>query len=169
MAVAESRATPFVQRILFTEEAIYGLILVSGMVVVAGSAGGSSSDAVLAIAITVVIFYAAHVYAGALSRLAATGGKAGLRQSIIDAGVHSSGLLAAGAVPTAVLALGAAGVIGDEPAFLSALIVNTILLAGLGWVAVARWSDHWSARLVGALISASFGGVLIVLEAFGTH
>ena len=64
--------TPRVGRILMSEEAIYGLILVSGMIVVSASSSGAAVDAVITVAVTVIVFFAAHVFAGTLGRLAAT-------------------------------------------------------------------------------------------------
>jgi len=74
--------TPKVTRILMSEEAIYGLILVSGMIVVSYDLAGTSLNALITVVVTVLVFFAAHVYAGTLARLAATGGNAGLAESI---------------------------------------------------------------------------------------
>lgn len=150
-----------------TEEAIYGLILVSGMIVV--SAGGSSLAAFATVAITVIVFYAAHVYAGTLGRLAATDGHAGLRASLGASAKQSSGMLVAAIAPLVVLLLGATRVVEDDTALWLALVVNTLILAALGWTAVARWSTHWWPRLLSALLTATFGGVLILLKAVIHH
>lgn len=158
-----------VQRILITEEAVYGLILVSGMIVVAGAGSGRSSEVLLAVVVTVAVFYAAHVYAGTVARLAAHDGTGRVAANLKDAARQSSGLLAASVVPVVILALGTTHVIDDDVANWTALIVNTVLLGVLGWIAVARWDPLWTARLLGAVISASFGGVLILLKAFVTH
>lgn len=53
---------------LMTEEAIYGIILVSGMIVVSESVALDSLRAFLTVFGTVVVFWAAHVYAGTLAR-----------------------------------------------------------------------------------------------------
>lgn len=159
--------TPRVARVLMTEEAIYGLILVSGMIVV--SAGGTSLSALITVAVTVIVFYAAHVYAGTLGRLAATDGHAGLRASLKASARQSSGMLVASVAPLVVLLLGTTHVIQDDTALWFALIVNTLILGTLGWIAVARWSTHWWPRLLSALLTAAFGGVLIVLKAVIHH
>lgn len=159
--------TPRVARVLMTEEAIYGLILVSGMIVV--SAGGTSLNALTTVAITVLVFFAAHVYAGTLGRLAATDGHAGLRASLRASARQSSGMLVASVAPLAVLLLGTTQVIDDDTALWVALIVNTLILGALGWTAVSRWSTHWWPRLLSALLTAAFGGVLILLKAVIHH
>lgn len=159
--------TPRVARVLMTEEAIYGLILVSGMIVV--SAGGTSLNALVTVGITVLVFFAAHVYAGTLGRLAATDGHAGLRASLRASARQSSGMLVAAVAPLVVLLLGTTQLIDDDTALWAALIVNTLVLGALGWIAVARWSTHWWPRLLSALLTAAFGGVLIILKAVIHH
>jgi hypothetical protein len=159
--------TPRVARVLMTEEAIYGLILVSGMIVV--SAGGSSWGAFVTVLITVLVFFAAHVYAGTLGRLAATDGHSGLRASLRAAARQSSGMVIAAIAPLFVLLLGSTRIIEDDTALWAALIVNTLILGALGWIAVARWSTHWWPRLLSAVVTAAFGGVLIVLKAVIHH
>ncbi|MCT9821089.1 hypothetical protein N3K63_12450 [Microbacterium sp. W1N] len=169
MTVDPQQETPRLVRILMTEEAIYGLILISGMIVVSGTTVGTAIDALVTVAITVVIFFAAHVYAGTLSRLAETAGASGLRASLGAAALQSSGLLAASVVPLTILVLGTTQALADDTALWTALIANTVLLAGLGWVAVARWSSHWTARILGALIAACFGGALTLLKGLVSH
>ncbi|MGL4254744.1 hypothetical protein [Microbacterium sp.] len=159
--------TPRVARVLMTEEAIYGLILVSGMIVV--SAGGSSWAAFVTVLVTVLVFFAAHVYAGTLGRLAATDGHAGLRASFASAARQSSGMVIAAVAPLLVLLLGATRVVEDDTALWIALIVNTVTLGALGWIAVARWSTHWWPRLLSATVTAAFGGLLILLKAVIHH
>jgi hypothetical protein len=169
VSTKELRETPRLRRVLMTEEAIYGLILVSGMIVVSGTTVGTSIDALITVVVTVVIFFAAHVYAGTLSRMAESRGSSGLRASLGAASLQSSGLLVASIVPLAILALGTTDVIDDNRALWTALIANTALLAAFGWIAVARWSSHWTARVLGALITASFGGALILLKGLISH
>ena len=165
----ELRMTPRVARILTSEESVYGLILVSGMIVVSGTVAGTSLNALVTVLVTVVVFYLAHVYAGTLGRLAASEGSAGLGASITAAARHSRGMLAASIVPVVILVLGTTDLIDDTVAIWSALIANTVLLGVLGWIVVARWSTHWMPRLLSALITAGFGLVLIALKAFIHH
>jgi len=161
--------TPRVGRILMSEEAIYGLILVSGMIVVSGSSTGTAVDAFVTVAVTVIVFFAAHVFAGTLGRLAATDGKSGLGASLRASAHQSGGMLLASVPPLIILLLGATRVVDDGTALWAALIVNTVQLGALGWIAVARWSTHWLPRILSALITAAFGGVLILLKAVIHH
>ena len=160
---------PRLSRIFMSEEAIYGLILVSGMIVVSGSAASTSLDALITVSVTVIVFFAAHVFAGTLGRLAATDGHAGLRSSLKASLHQSSGMLLASVPPIILLLLGTTELIADSTALWVALIVNTVMLGALGWVAVARWSTHWLWRILSALTTAAFGGILIVLKAIIHH
>lgn len=161
--------TPRVARVLMSEEAIYGLILVSGMIVVSGAGDGTALNAFGTVAVTVVVFYAAHVYAGTLGRLAATDGTAELGGSLRASLHQSAGMLLASVAPLVVLLLGATRVIEDDTAMWTALILDSVILGILGWVAVARWTTHWWPRLLSALLTAAFGGVLILLKAVIHH
>lgn len=161
--------TPRVTRILMSEEAVYGLILVSGMIVVSYTLTGTSLSALLTVVVTVLVFFAAHVYAGTLARLAATDGTAGLGASLRAAAYHSLGMLVISLVPITVLLLGVTKFVDDDFAVWLALMVDTLALGALGWLAVAKWTRHFWLRLASALITAAFGGVIIVLKAFVHH
>lgn len=161
--------TPKVTRILMSEEAIYGLILVSGMIVVSYDLTGTSLSALVTVVVTVIVFFAAHVYAGTLARLAATDGKAGLPESLRAAVHHSLGMLLVSLAPIAVLLLGVTRVVPDDSAVWFALMIDALALGILGWLAVAKWTHHWWLRLASALVTAAFGGVLIGLKAFLHH
>lgn len=52
---------------LSTEEGIYGLILVAGLVAVAGNAGLTSPQTLLFVLVTNSVFWTAHVYSGAVA------------------------------------------------------------------------------------------------------
>ncbi|NLP82251.1 hypothetical protein HF576_00150 [Microbacterium sp. CFH 90308] len=169
MTDEQLRVTPRLARVLMSEEAVYGLILVSGMIVVSGTIVGTSVNALVTTAVTVVVFFLAHVYAGTLGRLAMTDGKAGLGESLLASARHSLGLLVASVPPLLILLLGTTDLIDDTLAIWLALIVNTVMLGALGWIAVAAWSTHWTSRLLGGVITAAFGGILIALKATIHH
>ncbi len=161
--------TPSVTRILQSEEAVYGLILVSGMIVVSHSLVGTSLNAFITVLVTVIVFFAAHVYAGTLARLAATDGAAGLLPSVRASLRHSLGMLVASIAPLVVLLLGATRIVDDEAAIWTALIIDTVLLGLLGWLAVSRWTVHIWPRILSAIITAAFGLVLVALKALIHH
>lgn len=161
--------TPRVSRILMSEEAVYGLILVSGMIVVSYTATGTSLSALVTVVVTVLVFFAAHVYAGTLARLAASDGRATLPESLQAAARHSLGMLLISLLPIAVLFLGVSRFIDDGLAVWVALSVDAVVLGILGWLAVAKWTTNVWLRLGSALTTAAFGGILILLKAFIHH
>src|SRR5688500_8789932 len=82
--------TPFA-----TEESVYGVILVSGMIVVAGGHGESSWIVFWTVLITVIVFWAAHVYAGTVARHGLDDDRMiGLREAFRISFRRSLGLLA---------------------------------------------------------------------------
>src|SRR5690349_15071194 len=138
--------TPKVTRILMSEEAIYGLILVSGMIVVSYNLTGTSLSALVTVVVTVIVFFAAHVYAGTLARLAATDGKAHLPEALGRAAYHSLGMLVISLAPVAVLLLGVTRAVPDDSAVWFALFIDALALGVLGWLAVAKWTRHFWLR-----------------------
>ena len=82
---------------------------------------------------------------------------------------HSLGMLVVSLAPITVLLLGVTRAIDDDLAIWTALIVDTVALGILGWVAVAKWTQHFWLRLASALLTAAFGGILIVMKAFIHH
>ena len=60
-------ATRIVHASFATEEAVYGVILVAGMIVVSGGHGESSWSVFSTVIVTVLVFWAAHVYAGTVA------------------------------------------------------------------------------------------------------
>lgn len=169
MSDEQLRLRPEVEGILRSEEAIYGLILVSGMIVVSYGLVGTSFNAFLTVAVTVVVFFAAHVFAGTLARLAASDGAAGVWPSLRAASRHSAGMLLAALPPLVLLLLGTTRVIDDDTAIWAALVLDALLLAVLGWLIVARWTTRFWPRLLAAVITAGFGLVLVALKAFVSH
>ncbi|MGO7983448.1 hypothetical protein ACC691_36995, partial [Rhizobium johnstonii] len=89
-----------------------------------------------------------------------------LKRALKASVVRSSGLLLGAAIPSAILLLGASRAIDDENAMWFALWTEVIALGVLGYVAFLRRGTPWILRLVGALTTAAFGIVLIVLKAF---
>lgn len=156
-------------RLLLTEESIYGLILVSGMIVVSRTLAGASAAVVSTVIVTVVVFYLAHVYAGTLAHMAVADGHGNFAASLRTAARRSSGMLAVALVPVAVLLLGVVKVVDDDTAIWAALGVDVVLLAALGWSAVARWNMNVWARLGSALITAAFGVIVMALKAVIHH
>jgi hypothetical protein len=158
-----------IRGLMMSEEAIYGLILVTGMIVLSNSLGGTSLNALITVVVTVVVFFAAHVYAGTIAHLATNHGHGDVAISLRAAVWRSLGMLVASVIPIVILLLGVSHLIDDDTAIWTALIVDTVLLGILGWAAIARWSTRFWVRLGSALVTAAFGGVLALLKAFVHH
>ena len=143
--------------------AIYGLIVVSGVIVVTRNLTGSSREALLAVVGTLLVFFTAHAYAATLSEMSrheltfAAAVRVGVTESL--------GMLAIGLIPVLVLLLGVTGVLRPVDAVWLALLTDMILLGLLGWgITAARLRGAW-ARFGGALVTASLGGLIIALKA----
>ncbi|WP_350349218.1 hypothetical protein ABIQ69_04645 [Agromyces sp. G08B096] len=150
-----------------TEESVYGVILVAGMIVVAGAHAASSWSVFWTVAVTVVVFWAAHVYAGTVAHHGLDHDRViGIGESFRAALRRSVGLLASAAIPSLILLAGATRAIDDAAAIWIALWSGVAVLAVLGWIAFQRRGAAWPIRLLGALATAAFGLVMIVLKAF---
>ncbi|MFT4215541.1 MAG: hypothetical protein QM622_12330 [Microbacterium sp.] len=169
MTETEEGVSTRTRRVLITEEAVCGLILVSGMIVVSNNPVGTSINPLVTVFVTVVVFFAAHVYAGTIARLAQRGSSVGFRQSVIASLHHSEGMLLASIVPLLILVLGVSRFIDDEVAIWAALIVDTLLLAILDWLAIARWTRRIELRLAGAATTAAFGVAIVLLKSLVHH
>ena len=106
---ARTDLTSSLVRVAFvTEESIYGIILVSGMIVVTGTHGATSWFVFWTVLFTVVVFWAAHVYAGTVARHAFDDEHMmGIREAFAASLRHSLGLLASSFIPLLILLLGA--------------------------------------------------------------
>lgn len=161
----EAVTTPTFGHTLMTEESIYGLILVSGMILVSGTHNDATWKVLITVIVTVLVFWLAHVYAGTLARFSGRRGGGDLKRAIAQSVVKSRGLLLSAILPIAVLSLGAFEVLDDSQAIWAALWANTLVLGLLGWIGVARWSKSVWWRLASAVTTALFGGFVIVLKA----
>ena len=152
-----------------SEPAIYGVILVAGLVVIV------EAEALWLVLVkvlaTLMVFWIAHIYAAVVSHLGdaddegATAFKR-LVTAVRHAFTQSWGMLLAGLIPAAVLVLGVLRVLNHQQAIWGALWLAVGVLAVLGWVGVAAWSTAGSRRLLGAALTALLGVALIALKVF---
>ncbi|KQX05363.1 MULTISPECIES: hypothetical protein [unclassified Leifsonia] len=159
---------PFVQRTGFvTEESVYGIVLVSGMITASGGHGEDPWQVFTAVFVTVIVFWAAHVYAGTIAgpRRAPQETRGSLAVDFRRSLRRSLGFLTAALIPSAILLLGALRVVDDELAIWAALWVGVLILAVLGYVAFTRYGHGRPMRILGAFITALFGVAMIVLKA----
>lgn len=155
---------------LLSAETVYGLVLVAGMIVVSRSLTGRSLDALLTVVTTLIVFFAAHVYAGMIPHLSGRdGAPRRLGAAFVASLRESSGMLIVGLLPIVVLALGVVGLVRDDEAVWVALLVDLSLLAVVGWFVTAATVQSLWGRVCGALVTAAFGGVLIALKVLVHH
>jgi hypothetical protein len=149
-----------------TEESVYGVILVSGMIVVSGGHGESSWTVFWTVIATVIVFWAAHLYAGTVAHHGLDHERVvGLREAFRGSFRRSLGLLASALIPSSILLLGATKAVPDSLALWTALWSGVAVLAVLGFIAFRRRGASWPMQIVGALVTAGFGVAMIVLKA----
>ncbi len=149
-----------------TEESVYGVILVSGMIVVSGGHGESSWTVFWTVLITVVVFWAAHVYAGTVAHYGMDHGRSvGLGEAFGVSLHRSLGLLVSALIPSAILLLGATRAVPDQLAVWTALWAGVVVLAVLGFIAFRRRGASLPRQLLGSLMTAAFGIAMILLKA----
>lgn len=153
-----------------TEAAVYGTILVSGLVAVSSAHGETSLAVLVTVAVTVLVFWGAHVYAGTVARVSDRGERehgetVGVRVAFADSVKHSLGMLSSATVPAVFLLAGTTRVMPDSLANDLALWSGVVILAFLGYVAFLRRGSPLPTRILGALGTASFGLVFVVLKA----
>ena len=168
-AVDSTRSGSVLERILYgTREriagTIYGTILV--MAVLAAGADSSAIDAweldVLMVS-TVVVLWAAHVYAHAIAE-SLTSEKRLNRRIVSDVAGRESSIVLAGAVPGLVLLLGVLGLYSDSTAVSIALGVCMLTLGvqGVRYARMARLSAPATAVFV--MLNLTLGLVIVSLK-----
>jgi hypothetical protein len=164
----ERRGAAHILRASFvTEESVYGVILVSGMIVVAGGHGDSSWTTFWTVATTVIVFWAAHLYAGTVAAHGMDDHRmVGLGEAFRRAFRRSLGMLVAALIPSFILLLGATRAVPDSIALWTALWVCVAVLAVLGFIAFRRRGASMLMQVLGSLATAGFGFAMILLKAF---
>ena len=148
---------------IFSESAIYGILLVSALIVVTGR-GQDGWQVLLRVAATVVIFWVAHVFA---NLLASIGRSDDFRPTTALAhGIsETSGMLLAALVPLVIILLGALRLVSNNSAEWAALWVNVTLLAVLAYIGLTRRGSRMWVRWAAAAGAALLGVLIVVLKA----
>jgi hypothetical protein len=162
----ESPTSRLLRASFATEEAVYGVILVAGLIAVSGVHGATSFTVFTTVMITVVVFWLAHLYAGTVAGHGLAHDRiVGIRESFRAAFRRSLGLLLSALIPSSILLFGAARVIDDRATIWVALWTCVAVLAVLGFIAFQRRGAPWPIRVLGSLTTAAFGVVIIVAKA----
>ena len=168
--MAATLAGGSIVKFIVSEPAIHGVILVAGLVVILGNSEEASWDVLVKVIATLVVFWAAHVYAGAVAHLGDEyEGDTPWRTRAVgatrDSLDHSWGMLLAGVIPLVVLTMGTLNLLSDQNAIWGTLWVAVLILGVLGWLGVASWSPRPQARFLGAVVTSLLGLALVVLKA----
>lgn len=154
-------------RHLVTESAVYGVIVVAGLVVIVADGARASWDVLVKVSATILVFWLAHVFAAAVAKLGAkretTG--IGLGGALAYALDHGWGMLVAAAIPLVSLLLGTLGVLDDQVAIWGVLWTAVVVLGVLGFVKAAELTPRGSVRAFSGVITATLGLILILLKA----
>lgn len=145
-----------------TVDAIYGLILYAALIAAVSDEGTESLEVLFVSGVSLVIFWAAHVYAGTIVNHT-TGTP--LHSAIWRAMAHSSGMLWAAIIPSIPLVLGCFHLVADDDAVDWSLNLVTLQLGVLAFVALSRRGVHPVGRVFGAIGAALFGTLIIALNA----
>ncbi|MBO9579095.1 MAG: hypothetical protein J7480_10060 [Microbacteriaceae bacterium] len=156
-----SSATVWVRARIATAPAIYGLIVYEVLLTAESDDGHEPPYGVLLWSLVAfVVFYFAHVFAEVLARHGADSLGLAARRGF----AHSAGMLYAAILPTLALVIAAlAGADGPE-ATGWALIVGLAVLAYIGYQATAMRGRTFWWRILGAVLAAFVGFVVMFLE-----
>jgi len=146
---------------------IYGTILVTSVI-----AAADASDAIWRslgiVEITVIVFWLAHVYAGALA-WSIDSDETFSRREVRRVAGHEWPLLQAAVVPSVVLLAGGVGLIGTQLAYWLAIGYGVAALIWWGLLFARKEGLGRIATIAVVLINASFGLVIVVLKEFVSH
>jgi hypothetical protein len=144
-------------------DAIYGVVLVTAVIVASSTHGESVGFVTVVAAGSVLVFWVAHVYSVMLVMYAHH------RHSFAAAARHAArdeiGMLQATVVPLAFLAAGALGILEDQRAVWTALWSGIAVLVAVPTLALRRRERPWGASLLAGLGAGALGLALIGLKA----
>lgn len=152
-----------------SEPAIYGVVLVAGLVVIISDKADASWDVLIKVLATLIVFWLGHVYAAVVAHLGdapddGVTSRTRLGAATRNALLHSWGMLLAGIIPVSVLTLGVLKLLSDRDAIWGTLWAAVLVLGVLGWLGVASWSTRPANGLLGALLTSLLGLVLVALK-----
>lgn len=155
---------------LVNESAVYGVILVAGLLEIVAE-DATAWDVLVKVTLTVVVFWAAHIFAGTVGHLSDDfGADAPPHRRLVGAAMysvrHSWGMLVAALVPTIPLLIGYGGIVSDERAIWASMWTSVAVLGVLGFLKVAAWNSRLWLRLAGAVVTSSLGLLLVLLMAY---
>lgn len=156
---------------LSSEAGVHGVVIVSGLIVIVNETSDSAGEVLVKIVGTVVVLWAAHIYASTVAKMATlsesgTSVSDAMPQSLRYALNHSWGVLVAALVPGLVLLAGVLGLLSHHIAIWGALWGDVAVLGIIGFFGVSRWTNRLELRALAAAATASLGIALIALKVF---
>ena len=148
--------------------AVYGTIVVNGVVVASAGEAVSLGNATAAALTTVIVFWLAHVYSHALGRSLQQDRRL-TRADLVDIAAHERSILQAAVVPLAMLVAGLAGLVEANTALWLAVISGVVVLVGLGLFYARRERLGPLATALSGSVNLAFGCAIIVLKAIVSH
>ena len=146
-----------------TVTALNGVLLVTAVIVAASVHGGTITSVLVVAAVTVLVFWLAHVYTSMLVLYAHHG------HTVVKAARHAAleelGMLQATLIPLGILAAGVVGILEGPTAVWLALWTGVVVLTVVPIVALRRRARPWRASLLAGAGSGALGLVLIGLKA----
>ncbi|MEJ3404160.1 hypothetical protein WDJ51_05410 [Rathayibacter sp. YIM 133350] len=163
--IAETAARP--ARAVFetysSEHSVYGVVLVSALIAV-GWHFDTDLEVLWFILGTVGVFWLTHIYAAVVaSRHTEEGRARPVREAVLDAARHSSGIVVAMLLPAFFLGLASVGVLDEYVAYYIALWLGVLMLAIIGYGNSARNRSPLYLRILSAIITAGLGLAVIWL------
>lgn len=146
-----------------TVSALNGVLLVTAVIVAASVHGGTITSVLAVAAVTVLVFWLAHVYTSMLVLYAHVGHTVG--RAARHAAREELGMLQATLLPLGILAAGAVGILEGPTAVWLALWTGVVVLTVVPVVALRRRDRPWRASLLAGAGSGALGLVLIGLKA----
>jgi hypothetical protein len=148
---------------------VYGTIVVLSVIVAgARSYGHEPGHIAVAVALTCVVFWLAHVYAHALGYSAAHGRRLD-RQELGAIARREAAIIEAAAPPVVALLLGTLGVLAERTALWLAFVLGLVVLAAQG-VAYARVEHLGRAATCSVIaINLGLGLALVALKLLVSH
>jgi hypothetical protein len=148
-----------------TADAVYGLILYSALVGGVSDDDSNALEVLLISAVSLVIFWGAHVFAGTIANHGVKdGAEVRLGAAVRNAVAHSSGMLWAAILPSVALLLGVFPVLSTDDAVTIAMLIAMLQLGVLGYQAFAQRRSSIPVRILGGLGTALFGLLMILLN-----
>lgn len=152
----------------FHAAAIYGSIVAAAIAGAFREEHVSSEDTALALVSTLGVFWLAHLWSGIVAERIHLGSL--FNASHVVAIARSEWpLVEAAFLPTAVLALGWAGLFGHDTASTLTIAVCDLQLLGWGFLAGRRAFDRWWAAALAGLADGVLGIALVLLEIAVLH